>query len=145
MLQVSNTALCYMHVLVDAMAGGQPQVNVTVGVHPQPMGMARPPARQHGAVAIANADIRWLTVGLLLTDVKHAIFVPGDVVRPTHASPHADKLPVGRENLHAPVGTVADVDFAVRVDQHTVRQVELAGSGLAWLAPGLDELAVARK
>ena len=47
--------------------------------------------------------------------------------------------------MHASIGAVADVDPPIRCDQHAVRQVELTGCGLAWLAPGVDELAVARK
>src|SRR5262249_40050125 len=38
-----------------------------------------------------------------------------------------------------------DIDLPIRSDQHTVRQVELTGCSLAWLTPGVDELAVARK
>src|SRR5215510_1846089 len=127
------------------MIRGQPQVDVTVGIHPQSVGVADLPASEHRSVAIANADKRRRPVGLLLADVKHAIFVPGDVIWPTHTSPHADELPIGRENLHAAIGAVADVDLPIRSDQHAVRQVELTGCGLAWLAPGVDELAIARK
>src|SRR5215475_9880179 len=109
------------------------------------MGVTDRPAGQHCPIAIANADIRRLAVGVLLTNVKHAILVPGHVVRPTHVGPHADELSSGGEDLHAPVGTVTDVDPAVRCDQNAMRQVELTGSGLAWLAPGVDEPAVTRK
>src|SRR5262249_1643205 len=127
------------------MVRGQPQVDVTVGIHPQSVGMADLPAGKHCPVAIANAD-KWRRPGaLLLADVKHTIFVSGDVVRPAHARPHADELSVGGEYLHASIGAVADVDLPIRSDQHTVRQVELTRCSLAWLAPGVDELAVARK
>src|SRR5215475_8302902 len=127
------------------MVRGQSQVDVTVGIHPQSVGVADLPAGEYPSVAIANADKRWRSVGLLLADVKHAILVPGDIVWPAHASPHADELSVSRENLHASVGAVAHVDLPIRCDHDAVRQVELAGCGLAWLAPGVDELAVARK
>src|SRR5262245_46365676 len=127
------------------MVRGQPQVDVTVGIHPQSVGMAALPAGEYPSVAIANADKRRRPVGLLFADVKHAILVPGDIVWSAHASPHADELSVSRENLHASVGAVAHVDLPIRCDQDAVRQVELAGCGLAWLAPGVDELAVARK
>src|SRR5215475_3529896 len=82
--------LRHTHVFVHAMVGGQPQVDVTARVHPHPMGMADRPAGQYLPVTVANAHIGWLAIGLLLADVKDAVFVPGDVVWPTHAGPHAD-------------------------------------------------------
>src|SRR5262249_21191528 len=127
------------------MVRGQPQVDVTVGIHPQSVRVADLPAGKHRPVAIANADKRRRPVGLLLGYVKHAILVPGDIVRPAHASPHADELSVGRENLHASIGAVADVDLPIRSNQHAMRQMELTRCSLPWLAPGVDELAVARK
>src|ERR1044072_4923653 len=127
------------------MVRGQPQVDVTVGIYPQSVGVADLPAGEYRPVAIANADKRRCPVGLLLADVKKAILIPGDVIWPAHASPHADELPIGRENLYTSIGAVADIDLPIRSDQHAVRQVELTGCGLAWLAPGVDELAVARK
>src|SRR5262249_7918695 len=127
------------------MIRGQPQVDVTVGIYPQSVGVADLPAGEHCPFAIANTDKRWRPVGLLLADVKHAILVSGDVIWPTHASPHTDELSVGRENLHAAIGAVADIDLPIRSDQHAMRQVELAGCGFARLAPGVNELAVARK
>src|SRR5438093_7286003 len=127
------------------MVRGQPQVDITVGIHPQSVGVADLPAGEHRPVAIANTDKRRRPIGLLLADVKHAVFIPGDVIWPAHASPHADELSVSRENLHASIGAVADVDLPIRSNQHAVRQVELTGCGLAWLAPGVDELAVARE
>src|SRR5262245_44295781 len=98
------------------MVRGQSQVGVTVGIYPQAVGVADLPAGDHRPIAIANADKRRRSVGLLLADVKHAILVSGNIVRPAHTSPHADELPVGRENLHASISAVADVDLAIWID-----------------------------
>src|SRR5262249_58362664 len=125
---------CHTYILVHAMVRGQPQIDVTVGIYPQSVGVADLPASEHSPVAIANADKRRRPVGLLLADVKHAIVVSGEVIWPAHASPHADELSVGREYLHASIGAVADVDLPIRSDQHTVRQAALTRHGLAWLA-----------
>src|SRR5215470_3321144 len=111
--KISGPSLYHAYILVHTMVCGQPQVDVTVGIHPQSVRMTDLPARQHRPVAIANADKRRRPVGLLLADVQHAILLSGDVVRSAHASPHADEFPVGRENLHASIGAVADVDLPI--------------------------------
>ena len=133
------------YALVDTTFPAQTQIDVTTGVHRHTMGVADRPAGEHRPCAIANAGKCRLTVGFLLNDVKDAVPVPGNIVRPAHARPHADESAVAGKNLHAPVAAVADVELFIGSDHKTVRQVKLAGPGLARLAPRLDELSLARK
>ena len=70
----------------------------------------------------------------LLGDVGRAVRGARNVVRPAHPGPHAEKIPLRREDLDALVGAIGDVKPAVRVDRDAVRQVKLA-LALAWRAP----------
>src|SRR5262245_14315300 len=51
------------------------------------------------------------------------------------------EIPVAVEDLNPIVASVADVDEALRIDRHRVRDIELAWRGAA-RSPGLDVLAV---
>ena len=75
------------------------------------------PPSQYFAVFVSNADEGRFTIGLLLTYVEQAILVYGDVVRPTHACPHANELAIGREYLDTPVGSVTDINLSIGVYQ----------------------------
>src|SRR5262245_15766974 len=73
--QARASRLCHTHILVHTMAGGHPQVNIAMRVHPQPMCVPDGPLGHHRPVGTANAESRRLAVGGLLADVKGAILV----------------------------------------------------------------------
>ena len=109
-----------------------PCKDVAVGIHDGESGAGRIGRRGHPgeeASLVTN-----------LGDENVVIGIDVDVGRANDVVPLIYELTVAGEDLEAIVFAVGDVEAFAAVDEHAVRQVELAGAG-AGLAPGLDELA----
>ena len=74
-------------------------------------------------------------------DVENPLAVDRDIHRLLEIGPHGDRLALGGADLNAVVLSVTHID-ALRMDQQTVRQVELIRGCLAGLAPGAFEVPV---
>src|SRR5215470_5593673 len=83
-------------------------------------------------------------LGFGIRDIDHVALVDEDAARPAELGPLVDELAILIENLDAVVAAVANEQAALRVHRDRVRPVKFAGAR-AFLAPGLDELAVLRE
>src|SRR5262245_47041950 len=108
------------HVLVDAAARAQRQVDVAVGVDPAPVPRPRVPPRHDGAARVHEADPRREPVHAPLADVEDPVAVDRDVEGPPEVGPDREESPVGGEHLDAVVLAIADVDRAGSVDHEAV-------------------------
>jgi hypothetical protein len=81
----------------------------------------------------------------LFGDIEDTFLIPNDVVWSTHAGPHGDEFSFWREYLDPAIGPVANVHFALWINQKAVDQVEFSGGLLAGLSPRVDEKAILAK
>src|SRR6266436_1951161 len=79
---------------------------------------------------------------LRVGDVDSVVLVDPDAARPAELLPLGKELAILVEDLEAAIGAVGDEQAPGRIESEPVRHVEFARS-LAFLAPRLDELAVA--
>src|SRR5215831_20828141 len=109
--------LAHADKLVHVAVHGQSSVDVSARVNAHAVNVAALQTGDHLAVRVAHADVRRLVAVFLLGNVVVAVLAARNVVRSAHPGPHADEIAVRRENLHALVAAIGDVEPTLRVDR----------------------------
>src|SRR5207244_5930046 len=108
--------LALAHVLVDAHARAERQVDIAARVDPAAVGRQRVPPRNDFALRVHHADAGGEPADAAFADAEEAVAVDGNIQGPAPIVPDRQELAIGRNDLEAVVVAIARGHRAVRVD-----------------------------